>query len=505
MLTFLIRYLGLPSHSKSNKKMSSDKPKFLVLYPEPSNMTEVVRRINLQNSKIGPLTAVILLGNINCSNLESPPEVPTYYLNDKCNKLQKQEQIETFIGVKLHSVVKLHCGISMAFLGSLITSEIIPNLGSIDLLFSYYWPKSIASAEKLTLVGDKSLDPIVQALSPRYHFAAGSETGRYFEYAPFAWTEERMCRFISLGRENSSSKWFYAFRLGSQADHTSPCLPNPFTLLKKRQNQGRVPIEELRLELKKSRDDMNAAPHADAEKPQTKRPRVSPESCFFCLSNPRVETHMIVAIGKHAYLTIAKGPLTLPGKDLDLSGHAILVPIEHTPTSTLPEETEQELIKFQESLAAVFNEADYSVVFFEISRPENVHFHIQMVPIPKDRISQFEQALENREEVNNKKFANNMNLKFARFSPDDAEVSDLIQNAHIRFLIYEESLPLKCYVAHLSGRKSVDLQFPRRVLSYLLKIPKRQNWDRCRQNFAQETDECAKFKAFYEKYNFTEK
>src|SRR4051812_48876132 len=56
--------------------------------------------------------------------------------------------------------------------------------------------------------------------------------------------------------------------------------------------------------------------HHQDHRHRSKRPRYEhkpppgPESCFFCLSNPSIQKHLITSIGSDAYLTTAKGPLT---------------------------------------------------------------------------------------------------------------------------------------------------------------------------------------------------
>jgi hypothetical protein len=43
--------------------------------------------------------------------------------------------------------------------------------------------------------------------------------------------------------------------------------------------------------------------------------------CWFCLSNVKVETHLIISVINETYLTVAKGAL--------VPGHLILVPVAH--------------------------------------------------------------------------------------------------------------------------------------------------------------------------------
>lgn len=82
---------------------------------------------------------------------------------------------------------------------------------------------------------------------------------------------------------------------------------------------------------------------------------VTPDQCFFCLSNPKTETHMIVSIGSQAYLTVAKGPLTRSNKDLSFSGHGIIIPIQHVPNVNERDgPIQQEINQFQQTLVKAF-------------------------------------------------------------------------------------------------------------------------------------------------------
>ena len=49
------------------------------------------------------------------------------------------------------------------------------------------------------------------------------------------------------------------------------------------------------------------------------------ENCWFCLSSPHCETHLIVSIGQEHYLANPKGPI--------YSGHLMLIPIAHVPST----------------------------------------------------------------------------------------------------------------------------------------------------------------------------
>lgn len=53
---------------------------------------------------------------------------------------------------------------------------------------------------------------------------------------------------------------------------------------------------------------MEPEPSLDNQlKPKRQRVLMDQSTCWFCLSSPKVEKHLVVAVGDHAYLALAKG------------------------------------------------------------------------------------------------------------------------------------------------------------------------------------------------------
>lgn len=133
------------------------------------------------------------------------------------------------------------------------------------------------------------------------------------------------------------------------------------------------------------------------------------KSCWFCLSNPDLEKHLIVSIGSEMYATLAKGPVTsssdansIPG-----GGHVLLIPITHYPTlRQIPDEARpnvmNEIQKYTDALKRFYAEHGHDMVVFEVSRQSlhNIgHAHLQIVPIPHDKSDLLEQTI--RDEAQN--------------------------------------------------------------------------------------------------------
>lgn len=104
------------------------------------------------------------------------------------------------------------------------------------------------------------------------------------------------------------------------------------------------------------------------------------KECWFCLSSPNVESHLITSVGENCYCALAKGPL--------VQDHVLILPIEHLPnTLTSPPECEIELVRFQKSLKDYFKSHGKEVVFFEWVYIRATHANLQAIPVPLSRAS----------------------------------------------------------------------------------------------------------------------
>lgn len=467
------------------------KTKILVLHPNPDNLDAIIKKAILQNSKNGPFEAVLLLGKYDLKACPTVPEVPTYYTGSIEQKEQFTDIMKNLICVTGGFLtLKLASGVKIGFFDRICEDA----TGDVDILVSFHWPLAIAKTQGLSVIGDREVDKMVTKLQPRYHFAVGTEKGRFYEHPAFPWTPTKACRMISLGQEGSGNKWFYAFSIDPLESLPFVDGVNPFKI-----ESQNVSVVEEQMESGEKLQPLKRASEND-EQP-VKRPKiVAPQECFFCLSNPNIESHMIVAIGKHSYLATAKGPMPLPQRPLDFSGHAIIIPFDHTPIIEDREQRE-EMAQFQKTVAAAFYEKSFATVFFQISRPENVHIHTQLIPVRLDGAQeQFERSINERTRQNNERAKFNQLLEF---TSDTKQVKAILESKNFIKFVLSMGDKIKVYAAQLVSEKPVDLQFPRRVMSFHLKCPKRTYWDRCKQTKAHEINECEKFKAFYKKYDFT--
>lgn len=115
--------------------------------------------------------------------------------------------------------------------------------------------------------------------------------------------------------------------------------------------------------------------------------------CWFCLSSAKVEKHLIIAIGEHCYLTLAKGGIT--------DNHLLILPINHIQSindnkANYPELLE-ELELFKNSLVKFFGSQSQGVVFYERNF-RSVHWQLQVVPIDLNILDTIEQDIKSMSE-----------------------------------------------------------------------------------------------------------
>ena len=99
--------------------------------------------------------------------------------------------------------------------------------------------------------------------------------------------------------------------------------------------------------------------------------RRAESSCWFCLSSPDVESHLVISIGEAYYCALAKGPL--------VPNHVLMIPVEHCPSTLLmPSEAEVELGRYKNALVKYFEKQGKTAVFFEWVSQNSRHANLQV-------------------------------------------------------------------------------------------------------------------------------
>ncbi|KAI8984334.1 CwfJ C-terminus 1-domain-containing protein-like protein [Mycotypha africana] len=240
----------------------------------------------------------------------------------------------------------------------------------------------------------------------------------------------------------------------------------------------------------------------DCPQKEERPPRPSNEpldlsTCWFCLSNPKVEKHLIVSIGSEAYVTLAKGPVVPPNHSectVPGLGHALIIPITHysrlnqiPPNEKLNVLTEIE--KYKTALKQLYDKYDQDIVSFEVSRDTGrnlTHAHIQIVPIPKAKSDQVEVIAREK--------AVEANMVFEK---------DVPQNPDIPY--FKMDLPNGTSLVYLiKPKERFNLQFGRLVVANVLGAPNREDWKVCSQNDEEEKQCAEAFRKAFQPFDINE-
>lgn len=396
-------------------------------------------------------------------------------------------------------------------------------LPDADILITSDWPADVRTGSKAKYTGEapqgrQSIADLCATAKPRYHF---STSEGFYEREPFFHSgpsPRPVTRFLSLAPfgNTTKQKWIYAFSLEPSAPPPTnlppDCTASPLTSGKKRKLDSQA-------------DSYNSfryaangtgATHHERDHGRHKRQRNNqappprPQDCYFCLSNPNCETHMIASIGEDVYLTIAKGPLTMRSTfpSLGFPGHILLIPLQHSPTmsSIADAETRQkttaELQRYRGALQKMLvnkskdaeGRSQLGAVTWEISRNGGVHLHWQFLPVPVDMIARglVEAAFDVEAE----------NLSYPKFAKSTREMAEAEEGDFMKVMIWSEALR-KDVVLPLDKSFRFDLQFGRRVLGKLLGLESRTHWRDCAQTAAEEEADAGALKDAFKGFDFS--
>jgi hypothetical protein len=406
-------------------------------------------------------------------------------------------------------------------------AKVLRGANTADILLTMAWPKSIRTGSKV-LIPESTTEPpnydhiseLCQTLKPRYHFSCSQDY--FYEREPYfhapsenAPNERPLTRFVSLAAHGNPSKQkaLYAFNLQASPDHAAP-LPigttsSPFAPSRqKRQALDPAPYSRF-----SNGEDGPKRRFRGGRR--ERQPPPGPDSCYFCLSNPNIGTHLVASIGDDAYLTTAKGPLTTSTTNaqagIDFPAHMLIIPLTHEPTLALIPEADArdrtylEMSKYKASLQnmiSIRSANKLGSVTYEISRANGVHTHWQFIPMPADLVRKgvVEAAFQVEAE----------NSSYPKFATRDVGLGEK-EGDFFRVWIWSPPSDdedgnegtTKCLLLPLDDDTRFDLQFGRRVLAKLLGLEKRLQWRDCDQPLEDEKNDVDAFKAAFKEYDFT--
>ncbi|KAI5838398.1 CwfJ C-terminus 1-domain-containing protein-like protein [Morchella snyderi] len=405
-------------------------------------------------------------------------------------------------------------------------AKTLKGCNSADLLLTYDWPADIERGSAVPLPaalgggggggGNPSIAELAMMIRPRYHFAPAGAA--FWEREPYRNVvrekdgkgEVRVTRFLGVGDwgNEAKAKSLYAFSITPQ-DTNVVVPPNatlsPYREKAKKRTAGQADGGGSFFWGEHIRDDRGGkrgkGPHGG---PRAPKPPPGPEDCFFCLSYPKLEKHLIVSIGNDAYLTTAKGPLTkASAATLPFASHILIIPLTHTPTLALMDDgdardsTLAEMTRYRDAIGRMLKARGFGTVTFEIARAGGVHAHWQVVPVPMDKLAGVEAAF--RDEAEKDGLAAWERREVVAAGGEDyfrVWVGGLKEQEG------EGERERGALVLPLRGGEYFDLQFGRRVLAKVLGL-QTVHWKDCVLSLEEEKEDAERFKEAFKEFDFS--
>ncbi|KAF8315207.1 hypothetical protein DL93DRAFT_2079409 [Clavulina sp. PMI_390] len=234
---------------------------------------------------------------------------------------------------------------------------------------------------------------------------------------------------------------------------------------------------------------------------------LTPDECWFCLSNPKLTKHLIVSIGTEIYVTLPKGqlpptsspsPTSVPG-----GGHVLLIPIPHFPTlATLPPSSASihaELAAVKSALARFYAAHGAVPVFFELARMSGGrggaggHALVQCVPVPEEKKGEVEGAFK----------AYGGGQVVWEKDPEGAlqNIEKMVKDG-VAGGYFRADLPDGRMMLHLLKQgRPFNLQFGREALAQMLDVADRADWKACSQTEDEEKQDAQAFKEAFAEFD----
>ncbi|XP_068024595.1 CWF19-like protein 1 isoform X2 [Melanerpes formicivorus] len=343
-----------------------------------------------------------------------------------------------------------------------------PSFRGVDILLTSPWPRGAEtfgnSAGEIDTkrCGSKLISDLAASLKPRYHFAALEKA--YYERLPYRnhtvlqESPRHVSRFIALAE------------VGNAAKKKEEAACQFFFDLKKQQGRKRP---------------SGGRERGDSQPQQAKRPAQPTGPCWFCLASPEVEKHLVVSIGTHCYLALAKGGL--------LPDHVLILPIGHYQSVVdLSPDVVEEVTKYKAALKEFFRSKGKRYVLFERNY-RSQHLQLQVVPVPLDQCtpedikeSFIAQAQEQQIELSE--------------IPEHTDITQVVQPGTPYF--YVELDTGEKLFHRIRGR--FPLHFGREVLASeaLLGVPQRADWRQCAAERSEEEAQARAFRRDFQPFDF---
>ncbi|XP_006781078.1 CWF19-like protein 1 [Neolamprologus brichardi] len=401
----------------------------------------------------------------------------------------------------------------------------------VDILLTSQWPRGVwhyANNPEVNtkLCGSNSIASLTDKLKPRYHFAALE--GAHYERLPYRnhivlqENAQHVSRFIALAAVNNPTKkkYLYAFNIipmktmdpAELVKQPQDVTENPYRCPTKDKmdtqktafsaTEEEEPANQYFFDLSKKQGGgfrgHGRKRHSDGDgrgrdqqhhQWQPKQPRRHPQPsgpCWFCLASPQVEKHLVISIGTHCYLALAKGGLT--------PRHVLILPIGHYQSVVdLSSEVVEEMEKYKSALRKFYKSKGERCVLFERSY-RSQHLQLQVVPVPLNRC-----ATEDIKEAFMVQ-AQEQQMEMMEI-PEHTDLKQIAPPGTPYFYVELDSGDKLFYRI----QKHFPLQFGREVLASeaVLNIPTRADWKECKQSKEEEEESCKQLRDDFQPYDFT--
>ncbi|KAM4678449.1 CWF19-like protein 1 isoform 2-T2 [Discoglossus pictus] len=386
----------------------------------------------------------------------------------------------------------------------------------VDILMTSPWPKDVwnygnSPADAVSKkCGSALIANLALTLKPRYHFSALE--GENYERLPYRnhlvlqESAQHVSRFIALASVGNPNKkkYIYAFSIVPMNSMESA------ELVKQPQDVSENPYRKSGKEPQKKSKEVH---HEEEDEPaqqfffdlnkqpgkkrqfdgkggsQGKQPRKHPQPtgpCWFCLASPEVEKHLVVSIGTHCYVALAKGGLT--------PDHVLILPIGHYQSMVdMASEVVEEVGQYKAALKKFFRTKEKRYVMFERNY-RSQHLQLQVVPLPLQCCT--------TEDIKETFIvqAQEQNIELLEI-PEHSDIKQIVQPGAPYFYVELDSGEKLFHRI----KKNFPLQFGREVLASeaILNIPTRADWRECKSSREEEESLAKAFRAEFEPFDFS--
>lgn len=321
---------------------------------------------------------------------------------------------------------------------------------------------------------------------------------------PFAATEQDIVAFFSqagqvvdvVRRTNNQTGKLNSFchvQFASEEDKNKACQLHGSVFMGRTLTVEPANFEEKRTITDGGEDGDDSNKKAKKQRVQKHAAAEPNPNCWFCLSNPKADTHLVVSIGEECYLAVDKGAIT--------DKHVLILPVEHYPcTLAAPLGAMGEMARYMSALKSCYAESGLQFVGFErymaLRKSGGNHCHINCIGIPTVAASKARETFE--------KLAVQHGFEFQHL-PKAATDDDACQQLHQvvgEGEYFVALLPDGCRLVHqIQYGERHPLTFGREALAQLVGQPERAEWKLCAVSEEKEVARCEGFKTAFSKYD----